>query len=170
MQATMMEAKTLRELPFAVGVFQGRGVWADRQGQQGDYLAELMVVAEGGGVITHVISRVFLKDDGDAPYKENLQVRFIPSADSFFEVAIRFEGKEYCGHGYCFGNRCHYEVVLAGDDRLEATCALNGERIQTLGSSTRNGALTAWAETLTSNSGSSNGSSPQLHRNFMPGG
>ncbi len=148
MQSTIREAKTLRELPFAVGVIQGHGAWADRQGGQGTYQAKLTILAEAGGVITHIVTRVFLNGDGAALYEENSRVEFTPSSDAFFEVAIRFEGKEHRGNGYCFGNRCHYEVTLAGGARLEATYTLNGESIQLLGSSIKNDNLTVWAETL----------------------
>jgi hypothetical protein len=149
MQAKMMEARTLRELPFTVGVFQGHGAWADRQGGQGAYQAELTILTGAGGVIMHIGARVFLSGDGAVLHQENSRVQFIPSADPFFEVIVGFEGKEYRGHGYCFGNRCHYEVALGGGGRIEATYTLNEEGIQLLGSSTRDGNLTVWAETLT---------------------
>jgi hypothetical protein len=148
MQATM-EAKTLRDLPFAVGVFQGRGMWADQQEQQGNYLAEYKIITEPGGVIAHIVSRVFLKEDGSALYEEDSRVRFIPSADSFFQVAIRHEGKECRGQGHWFGNHCHYDVTAAGGLHLDVSYTLSGENIQLLGSSTKDGNLTVWAETLT---------------------
>jgi len=149
MQATMREAKTLRELPFAVGVFQGHGIWADQQQQQGHYLAEFKIIAEPGGVITHVVSRVFLKEDGNALYEEDSRVRFTPSVDSFFDVVIRHEGKECRGQGQWFGNRCHYDVTVTGGLHLDVNYTLSEERIQLLGSSAKNGNLTVWAETLT---------------------
>ncbi|MEP7337269.1 MAG: hypothetical protein ABI977_05950 [Acidobacteriota bacterium] len=149
MQATMREAKTLRELPFAMGVFQGRGIWADQQQQQGNYLAEFKIIAEAGGVITHVVSRVFLKEDGSALYEEDSRVRFTPTVESFFDVVIRHEGKECRGQGGWFGNRCHYDVSMTGGLRLNVTYTLSEERIQLLGSSAKNGNLTVWAETLT---------------------
>ncbi len=148
MQATMMEAKTLRDLPFAAGVFRGRGIWADQQGQQGTYLVECKIVAEAFGVIAHVVSRVFLKEDGAALYEEDSRVRFIPSADSCFDVVIRHEGKECRGLGHSFGNHCYY-VVTAPGLRLDASYTLGEEGIQLLGASTKNGNLTVWAETLT---------------------
>jgi len=148
MRPEMKEAMTLKELPFAVGVFQGYGAWADRQGGQGAYQVELTTLTEAGGVITHVITRVFLSSEGAVLQQENSRVHFIPSADPFFEVAVRFEGKEYRGEGYCFGNRCHYVVALNGDSHLEGTYTLNGDGVQLLGSSIRNGNLTVWAEAL----------------------
>lgn len=144
----MMEATTVRELPFTVGVFQGHGAWADRQGRQGAYRAELTILTDAVGVIMHVITRFFLDADGAVLHQENSSVQFIPSADPFFEVAIQYEGAEDRGNGYCFGNRCHYEVALIGGAYIEATYTQNEKSIQLLGSSIKNGNLTVWAETL----------------------
>lgn len=144
----MMEAKTVRELPFTVGEFRGHGAWADRQGRQGAYKAELTILTEAGGVIMHVVTRYFLDGVGAVFHQENSRVQIIPSADPFFEVAIQYEGAEDRGHGYCFGNRCHYQVALIGGAYIEATYTQNEESIQLLGSSSKNGNLTVWAEIL----------------------
>src|SRR5262245_54331068 len=148
MQVKLTGVKTLSEPPFAVGVFQGHGEWADRQGGQGTYRTELTILADANGVITHIATRVFLNGDGAVHRQEYSLVQFISPAESFFEVGARFEGKEYRGHGYCFGNRCHYEVTRADGARIEATYALNENSIQLLGSYTMDGNLTVRAETL----------------------
>ena len=124
-------------------------MWADQQQQQGNYLAEFKIIAEAGGIITHIVSRVFLKEDGSVLYEEDSRVRFTPSVESFFEVSIRHEGKECRGQGQWFGNRCHYDVTVTGGPRLDVSYTLSEESIQLLGSSTKNGNLTVWAETLT---------------------
>jgi hypothetical protein len=149
MQAQLKQAKTLIKLPFVVDDFRGYGVWADHQRGQRTYQAELTIFTEESGATRHIVNRVFLQGDGDALDQEYSCVEFTASADSFFEVAIRFEGKEYRGHGYCLGNRYHYEITLADGARLETTYILNREHIQLLGSYAKNGNLTAWAETLT---------------------
>jgi hypothetical protein len=151
MRLTTAEAKTLRDFPFDVGVYQGRGVWADQQGQHGSYVAEVTILNTEDGALIHLISRVFLNEDGGVLFEEDSRIRFNPSAESQFEVLVRYEGTEYRGRGHRFGPRCHYEISMAEKARLEVNYTMQGESVHMLGSSLKNGNLTVWAETLLRN-------------------